>query len=116
MEDVAKLADRAESTVAAVYDRRYLVPRETGAHTRCEWIGNAEKCGRIFPSSQRRGGRAINKMDPFRNRRGRGGQFGEPIQAWTFRRTDHPVCGFFGGFATFIDAAAFPSSARRGIP
>ena len=27
-----------------------------------------------------------------------------------------PVCGFFGGFATFIDAAVFPSSARRGIP
>jgi len=25
-----------------------------------------------------------------------------------------PVCGFFGGFATFIDAAAIPSSARRG--
>src|SRR5215813_12093113 len=66
-------------------------------------------------------------MDPFRNRRGRGGQFGEAIQASTFRRTDHPygfalsrsrfapVCGFFGGFATFINAAAFPSSAGRGI-
>jgi len=35
----------------------------------------------LFPSSQWRGGRAINKMDPFRNRRGRGGQFGEAIQA-----------------------------------
>ena len=27
-----------------------------------------------FPSLQRRGGRAINKMDPFRKRRGRGGR------------------------------------------
>jgi len=47
----------------------------------------------MFPSSQRRGGRAINKTDPF-----------------------HPGRGFFGGFATFIDAAAFPFSARRGMP
>jgi len=54
-------------------------------------------------------------MDPFRNRRGRGGQFGELLQASGFRRTDHPGRGFFGGFATFIDAAALPSSGRRGI-
>src|SRR5437667_11453013 len=44
----------------------------------------------------------------------------------TFRRTDHyygfalsrsrfaPVCGFFGGFATFIDAAAFPLLCEEG--
>ena len=30
-----------------------------------------------FPSSAKRGGCAINKMDPFRKRRGRGGQLGE---------------------------------------
>jgi len=80
---------------------------------------------RIFSSWQRRGGRAINKLDPFRNRSGRGGQFGEAIQAAHFagltilQLRDYsfaPVCGFFGGFATFIDAAAFLSSARRGIP
>jgi len=30
-----------------------------------------------IPLLAEEGGRAIHKMDPFRNRRGRGGQFGE---------------------------------------
>ena len=55
-----------------------------------------------FPSWQRRGGRAIHKMDPFRTRRGRGGQFGEIF------RPEH-----FAGLTT--PAFGHPSSVRRGI-
>src|SRR5215510_12996014 len=46
--------------------------------------------GAEFPSSQRRGGRAINKMDPFRNRRGRGGQLGELFRPKHFAELTTP--------------------------
>ena len=53
-----------KSTVAAVYERV-----------------NELNSRRLFPSSQRRGGRAINKNGSVPKRRGRGGQFGETVQA-----------------------------------
>src|SRR5262245_55543588 len=83
----------AGETVGAVYER-----------------ANELKLRRLFPSSQRRDGRATNKNGSVPKRRGRGGQFGETVQAWRFRRADHyygfalsrsriaPVCGAYGGF------------------
>src|SRR5436189_4840379 len=60
----------------------------------------------------RRGGCAINKVDPFRKGRGRGGRFGEIFRPETSRRTDHPVCGSSVASRLLIDAAATPP--RRG--
>src|SRR5262245_55293178 len=63
-------------------------------------------------------------MDPFRNRRGRVvkylglNSFAEltTITASRYRaRASRPSAASSVAFATFIDAAAFPSSARRGI-
>src|SRR6266513_1096942 len=60
-----------------------------------------------FPSLKRRGGRAIKKMDPFRN--GADGVVSSArCQASTFRRTDPPVCGASVASQLSIDAAATP--------
>src|SRR5215510_2969685 len=42
------------------------------------------------PPLQRTGGRAINKIDPFRNRRGRGGQIGEIFRPEDFSELTTP--------------------------
>jgi hypothetical protein len=47
-----------------------------------------------FPSSQRRGGRDFNILERT------GWSVRRNLQTRTFRRPDHPVRGFFGGFAS----------------
>ena len=64
----------------------------------------------IFPSLQSRGGRAVKKWP--RSEKGADGVVARKLRFAmrfeTCRVSDHPVCGAFGGFATFIDAAATP--------
>src|ERR1043166_617044 len=67
---------------------------------------------RLFPSSQRRGGRAINKMDPFRN-----GAAGVVSSAKLFRPEDFaelttPSAALSVASQLLLDAAATPP--RRG--
>src|SRR5437773_5396873 len=81
----------------------------------------------IFPSLKRRGGCAINKMDPFRN-----GAAGVVSSAKLFRpedfaelttitasryraRASRPSAALSVASQLLVDAAATPSSARRGI-
>src|SRR2546425_12085053 len=62
----------------------------------------------IFPSSARRGGRAIKKKFPFRY-----GAAGVVSSAKTWaRRSDHPVCAASVASLLFITGAATPP--RRG--
>src|SRR6266850_53374 len=63
-----------------------------------------------FPSLPRRGGRAIDKMVPFR--RGADGVVNHRLcfamRSSTCRVVDHPVCGASVASRLFIDAAASP--------
>ena len=68
-------------------------------HTVYEGVNELESSE--FPSSQRRGGCAVNLMSRshlFSRRRG--GQFGKVFSPEMFRQSDHPVRSIKGGFAT----------------
>ena len=71
----------------------------------------------IFPSLKRRGGRAINEMNPFRNgaagvvssaKSFRPEQFAELTTIRASRSRFAPVCGASLALQLFIDAAATP--------
>ena len=86
-----------------------------GLRAVCSWIKQY-----IFPSSQRRGGRDINKMSrSLLCRSGRGGQLGKNLRSedfaelTTIRASRYRArLRHFGGFAALIDAAATPPFQR----
>src|SRR5438874_1632715 len=72
-----------------------------------------------IPSLQRRGGRAISKMDPFRKKARTGWSLTSEASECvceTWRVSDHPVCGSSVASRLLIDAAAPPLCKEGNVP